>query len=224
MSTKRSFVAALALMIPLAPGRFLEAQGVTTSTISARVRDSNGNPRSGVRVTAVHQPSGTSYQGRTRDDGRATIPGMRVGGPYTVTASAIGLESQSQPNVYLTLGQTSDLDFVLRAAAVSLLTASDTTSTCIGFRFACTVPTGNATTTAASMTRRKVIHSPTARASAKSSPRSLLVRCRGPYRRYGQSRDKFVTRNALLWHGGDEVRAAACRKSVGGPWDDTDAS
>ena len=120
MSMKRSFVAALALVIPLAPGRFLEAQGVTTSTISARVRDSNGNPRSGVRVTAVHQPSGTSYQGRTRDDGRATIPGMRVGGPYTVTASAIGLESESQPNVYLTLGQTSDLDFVLRAAAVTL--------------------------------------------------------------------------------------------------------
>lgn len=102
-----------------APAR-LVAQGVTTSTISARVRDSNGNPRSGVRVTAVHQPSGTSYQGRTRDDGRATIPGMRVGGPYTVTVAAIGLESESQSNVFLTLGQTSDLDFVLRAAAVTL--------------------------------------------------------------------------------------------------------
>jgi hypothetical protein len=45
---------------------------------------------------------------------------MRVGGPYTVTATAIGLESERQDNVYLTLGQTSDLDFVLRVAAVTL--------------------------------------------------------------------------------------------------------
>ncbi len=120
LKTRLFLTVATALALVTAASASLLAQGVTTSTISARVRDSNGNPRAGVRVTAVHQPSGTSYQGRTRDDGRATIPGMRVGGPYTVTASAIGLESESQPNVYLTLGQTSDLEFVLRAAAVTL--------------------------------------------------------------------------------------------------------
>lgn len=45
---------------------------------------------------------------------------MRIGGPYTVTASGIGFESQAQPNVYLTLGQTSDLQFVMRATAVQI--------------------------------------------------------------------------------------------------------
>jgi hypothetical protein len=101
------------------PARLL-AQGVTTSTISARVTDENGNPRSGVRVTAVHQPSGTSYQARTRDDGRVTLSGMRIGGPYTVTATAIGSESQQRDDVYLTLGQTADLSFTLRPVAVQI--------------------------------------------------------------------------------------------------------
>jgi hypothetical protein len=45
---------------------------------------------------------------------------MRIGGPYTVTASGIGFESQAHPNVYLTLGQTSDLQFVMRPTAVQI--------------------------------------------------------------------------------------------------------
>jgi hypothetical protein len=113
-------VAAIALLLPSLSASPLSAQGVTTGTVAARVNDSNGNPRSGVRVIAVHQPSGTVYQARTRESGRATIPGMRVGGPYTVTVSSIGLESQSQPNVFITLGQTSDLAFVMREQAVQI--------------------------------------------------------------------------------------------------------
>ena len=120
MNKTRFLMAALALLLPSLSPSFLVSQGVTTATVSAKVRDGEGNPRSGVRVTAVHQPSGTVYQGRTRDDGRVTLPGMRIGGPYTVTASGIGFESQAQPNVYLTLGQTSDLQFVMRATAVQI--------------------------------------------------------------------------------------------------------
>lgn len=120
MSRIRSILAiAVTLATPLPVERVL-AQGVTTSTIVARVRDAAGNPRPDVRVTAVHQPSGTSYQGRTRDEGRATIPGMRIGGPYTVTASSIGYESQTHSNVFLSLGQTSDVQFVLQQTAVRL--------------------------------------------------------------------------------------------------------
>ncbi|MFN2637692.1 MAG: carboxypeptidase regulatory-like domain-containing protein [Gemmatimonadaceae bacterium] len=120
MIKKRLLVAVVALFLPALVPNAVAAQGVTTSTISAIVKDANGNPRSGVRVTAVHQASGTSYQARTREDGRATIPGMRIGGPYTVTASGIGLESRSENNVYLTLGQTSDLQFTLSQTAVQI--------------------------------------------------------------------------------------------------------
>ena len=120
MNKKRLLIAAFALLLLSLSPSSLAAQGVTTATIAARVRDANGNPRAGIRVIAVHQPSGTVYQGRTREDGRATLPGMRIGGPYTVTASGIGFESQTQPNVFLTLGQTSDLQFVVRDAAVRI--------------------------------------------------------------------------------------------------------
>jgi hypothetical protein len=120
MNKKRLFIAAFGLLLPFLSPSSVVAQGVTTGTISARVQDANGNPRSGVRVTAVHEPSGTVYQARTRDNGRATLPGMRIGGPYTVTASAIGLESRTEPNVFVTLGQTADLQFSMREAAVQI--------------------------------------------------------------------------------------------------------
>jgi len=120
MHKKRLLIAVLASLLPSLSPLPLASQGVTTATISAKVRDASGNARSGVRVTAVHEPSGTIYQGRTRDDGRVTLPGMRVGGPYTVTAAGIGFESQTQPNVFLTLGQTSDLQFVMRSTAVQI--------------------------------------------------------------------------------------------------------
>lgn len=120
MNKKRLLIAAFATLLPSLSPLPLASQGVTTSTISARVKDASGNARSGVRVTAVHEPSGSVYQGRTRDDGRATLPGMRIGGPYTVTASGIGFESQTQPNVFLTLGQTADLQFTMRATAVQI--------------------------------------------------------------------------------------------------------
>ena len=120
MNKKRLLIAAFASLLPSLSPLPLSSQGVTTSTISARVRDASGNARSGVRVTAVHEPSGSVYQGRSRDDGRATLPGMRVGGPYTVTASGIGFESQTQQNVYLTLGQTADLQFTMRPTAVQI--------------------------------------------------------------------------------------------------------
>src|SRR2546423_5111829 len=120
MNKQRLFIAALALLLPTLSPWTLAAQGVTTGTISVKVVDAAGNPRSGVRVTAVHQPSGTVYQARTRDNGRTTLPGMRIGGPYTVTAAGIGLQSQTESNVNLTLGQTSDLQFTMRESAVQI--------------------------------------------------------------------------------------------------------
>ncbi len=54
---------------------------VTTSGISGKVV-SGGEPAVGATITATHQPSGTVYRAITNVDGRYTIQGMRVGGPY----------------------------------------------------------------------------------------------------------------------------------------------
>ena len=115
-------VLACVAFLTLAGGGFtvVAAQGVTTGAVRATVKDASGNPRPDVRISALHAPSGTRYEGSTRADGRALIPGMRVGGPYRVTASAIGYERQVRDSVYVRLGEATDLDFVTRPVAVQL--------------------------------------------------------------------------------------------------------
>lgn len=102
----------------LAPGSVLSAQ-VTTGSMSGTVRGPNG-PVLAARIVAVHQPSGTTYQAASRTDGRFLIPAMRVGGPYTVTAVAIGFERNSQTGIEVTLGNATDINFDLKTAVVTL--------------------------------------------------------------------------------------------------------
>ncbi|MDZ7361613.1 MAG: carboxypeptidase regulatory-like domain-containing protein [candidate division KSB1 bacterium] len=96
------------------------AQGVTTASLNGTVSDNRGQPLVGANVVAVHTPSGSIFGAVSRGDGRFNIPGMRVGGPYEVTASYIGYKTQKQQNVYLTLGQDLKIDFVLPEEAVEL--------------------------------------------------------------------------------------------------------
>src|SRR4051812_21307314 len=85
------------------------AQGVTTAAVTGVVKDASGGVIPGAAVTAVHQPSGTSYEAVTQGDGHFTIPGMRVGGPYTVTAQLSGFTTEVKNNITLSLGVAQDL-------------------------------------------------------------------------------------------------------------------
>lgn len=96
------------------------SQGVTTGAISGLVIDINGSGLPGATVLAVHQPSGTRYGTITLADGRFNIIGMRVGGPYLVTTSYVGFETQNLENVYVSLGGTSNFNVTLRDAATLL--------------------------------------------------------------------------------------------------------
>jgi outer membrane receptor protein involved in Fe transport len=103
------------------------AQGVTTAAVGGSVTSADGTALQGATVTATHVPSGTRYQSMTRTDGRYTIPGMRVGGPYTIGVAYIGFETLNQQIVSLGLGVMTDLDFVLRESAL-VLDAIDVTA------------------------------------------------------------------------------------------------
>ena len=92
---------------------------VTTGSMTGTVRGPNG-PVVAARVVAVHQPSGTTYQALSRTDGRFLIPAMRVGGPYTVSAVALGFERSSQAGLDVTLGSSTDVPFDLKTAVVTL--------------------------------------------------------------------------------------------------------
>ena len=91
------------------------AQGVTTGSISGIVLDAQKRPVSGAVVVAIHVPSGTTYEGTSQSDGRFRIPNMRVGGPYSVVvapaAGGISFKEQTQDNVVVNLGTTTDLTY-----------------------------------------------------------------------------------------------------------------
>ena len=124
---KRFFVASLVAATFAVAASILPGQGVTTGSLAGRVtQKQTGAPLAQARIRAVHIPSGSAYQALTRNDGRYTIPGMRVGGPYMVTASTIGYAPQVEQNVTIQLGVTTEVTFGIVPAAVQLAAVSVT--------------------------------------------------------------------------------------------------
>lgn len=91
---------------------------VTTSNIKGLILDETSAPLPGANVLAIHTPTGTKYGAATNIDGRFNLLNLRVGGPYSITISYVGYQSQTFNDVYLTLGKTQNLD-------VSLVTDSE---------------------------------------------------------------------------------------------------
>jgi hypothetical protein len=118
-STFLRMLGAVALCAILWPADGLQAQ-VTTGSISGLITDQNRGPIAGAAVTAVHRASGTRYTAVTRSDGRYDIIGMRVGGPYTVSASMIGYRTDEADNVYVSLGTATTVSLTLEEAAIAL--------------------------------------------------------------------------------------------------------
>src|SRR5262245_40467059 len=103
----------------LFPAGSAYAQGVTTGSITGVVADAQGAVLPGVSVIAVHEASGTTYEAVTQGDGRFALPGMRVGGPYKVTAALSGFANEVKDNVTVSLGTSNDLNFSLKIASLS---------------------------------------------------------------------------------------------------------
>jgi hypothetical protein len=93
------FCAVSALAMPAA----IHAQE-TTSSIRGQV-SSAGAPVAGAEVTIVNVPSGTRSTVTTDADGNYSAQGLRVGGPYTVTVNAGGLEPATVTVPSLTAGE-----------------------------------------------------------------------------------------------------------------------
>lgn len=85
---------------------------VTTSGVSGKVT-AEGELLIGATVQAVHEPSGTTYGTVTNADGRYSLQGMRIGGPYTVEISYVGFQKAVYKNITLQLGETYLLDVKL---------------------------------------------------------------------------------------------------------------
>ena len=108
----------LLVALIISSATILQAQ-VTTSDMSGRVTDAEG-PVIGATVVATHTPSGTRYGTVTNNDGRFNLPGMRVGGPYSVEVSYIGYGQNTTSDITIKLGETYLHNIVLSEETVSL--------------------------------------------------------------------------------------------------------
>ena len=109
-------VAACALALSAVHAR---AEGVTSGAITGTVSDPQGRPVPGAAVVAVHEPSGSRYGIDSRADGRFTIPGLKVGGRYTVTVTLDGFEAGLLRDVIVNLGTATNLSLVLGDVALA---------------------------------------------------------------------------------------------------------
>ena len=110
---------AVCVLVAARPGF---GQGVTTGSIGGLITDNQQRPVIGASVLAIHEPSGTTYEATTRADGRYSINGMRVGGPYTVTVNYVGQGTAFEPKtvegVSVNLGVASDVNVSVNAISV----------------------------------------------------------------------------------------------------------
>ena len=95
-------------------------QGTTTAGMNGQILDDNSSPLAGATVVAVHEPTGSQFGAITGEQGFFRIPNMNIGGPYKVTVSYVGYENYDQGNIYLTLGQTFQINVELGMTQVAI--------------------------------------------------------------------------------------------------------
>lgn len=92
----------------------------TTSTLSGSVTDNKGIPVSGASIVLKHEPTGYVSGTSSNAKGLFAIPNLKPGGPYTVTVTFVGFETQKVENINLTLGNNPDGNFILQTNDKSL--------------------------------------------------------------------------------------------------------
>lgn len=92
---------------------------LTTSAIKGQVT-SVSETLPGATVLVVHVPTGSQYGTTTNDAGIYNLANLNPGGPYTLTVSFVGYKNFEQKNLYLTLGQTLQLNVQLNESSSEL--------------------------------------------------------------------------------------------------------
>lgn len=127
---------------------------VTSTTISGRITDVKGETLPGATIKALHEPTGTVYSTISSEQGQYTLPNLRVGGPYKITVTFIGLITKEISDVVTTLGSPVTINVALEDASQTLnevvisggkgnliSTSRNGTSTFISSRLMQSVPT-----------------------------------------------------------------------------------
>ena len=96
----------------------------TTAALGGQVVGADGRPIAGAEVTIVHTESGTVSRVVTDANGRYNARGLRVGGPYQITANKEGEGNRSEDGVYLALDQVSQVNLSIGAQDLDAITVT----------------------------------------------------------------------------------------------------
>jgi outer membrane receptor for ferrienterochelin and colicin len=91
----------------------------TTSEIQGLITGTDG-PIPYVTVIATHLPTGTKYGTTTREDGRYNLPNLKIGGPYSIDVSFVGLQPEHREGITLYLGQSFKANFTLKETSTTV--------------------------------------------------------------------------------------------------------
>ena len=109
--TRNSFAFLIFLLFLIVPLAGLAQQ--TTSSIRVNVATPNGMPSTDATVTVTDTRTGSVRTATVTSAGSATFSGLRIGGPYTASASAMGYTAQTVTDVFVRLGDTFVLPMTL---------------------------------------------------------------------------------------------------------------
>ncbi|XBQ14818.1 MAG: carboxypeptidase regulatory-like domain-containing protein [Oceanicaulis sp.] len=115
MFKKLAYGASVAALAALAPVAAVHAQQ-TDATVRGSVVDANGAPIAGATITFLDTRTNAVATATTSETGNFARPGLRVGGPYTVTVTAPGFQPQQATINGLAIGTNPDLDLELAPA------------------------------------------------------------------------------------------------------------
>ncbi|MCC5885443.1 MAG: TonB-dependent receptor, partial [Gammaproteobacteria bacterium] len=116
----RPIIPTLLILFTLALLGVAEVQAQVTSAAAAgRVLDASGVGIEGASVELIHEPSGTRRSTTTDSEGRYSVRGLRVGGPYRVVARREGYRPGVLSEQYLQLSEAAAIDVTLESSRVT---------------------------------------------------------------------------------------------------------
>jgi hypothetical protein len=86
----------------------------TSSALSGKISDASAKGLPGAAVQVVFTPTNTSYGVVTNTEGRYFLANLNPGGPYEITITFIGYQSEKYKDINLKLGETQKLDVTLQ--------------------------------------------------------------------------------------------------------------
>jgi len=116
---KKNYISILTVFLTLIAGTIF-AQGVTTASINGKITDTNNESLVGATVIIIEDATGSQYGSISDEMGYYHLPNLNVGGTYTLTVTYIGFKDYVKSEIYLTLGQTININASLSESATTL--------------------------------------------------------------------------------------------------------